>query len=386
MSSNKKLLVLILDAFSDKYLKYTSYLSKLCKEYYCATIKPIFAYEGIATAILTGLDIRESGIWHDKIFVPSGRKDLKVRFLKPFVSLIDAVSPTDYINKALRFLLFKIFREEYGTPHLIPPKYLEYFATYNHKDKSIPDLFQILEEHGIRSTWIEPKLSFMERRILKNTINLFKRYDFIVVKLNSLDRLGHKYGPLSIEVEERVKYLDSIVEGAINILLNQINNFSFVIMSDHGMVPVEKIVTIDEMLDKEIRVKQLKDYIPYIGSTFASFYILNKKAQSVIIELLQSLTEYGKILSEEEEETLGINRELYGHILFALNEKIVFQPNFFQKKDVPKGIHGYLNVTYDSAIFISNTNALNLELDNILKYTDVFRFIFRYFIKSKKIK
>jgi hypothetical protein len=385
MSSNKKLLVLILDAFSDKYLKYTSYLSKLCKEYYCATIKPMFAYEGIATTILTGLDIRESGIWHDKIFVPRGRKDLKVSFLKPFVSLIDAVSPTDYINKALRFLLFKIFREEYGTPHLIPPKYLKYFATYKHQGKGIPDLFQILREHGIRSTWIEPKLSSIERRTLRNTISLFRKYGFIVVKLNSLDRLGHKYGPLSIEIRERVKYLDSIVEETISILQSKINDFSFIIMSDHGMVPVEKTVNIEGILEKGTQIEPLKDYIPYIGSTFASFHILNKKAEGIINQLLQSFGEHGKILSEEEAELFGINRELYGHIIFALNEKIVFHPNFFQKREIPKGMHGYAFPRYDNAIFIASGISIKGTLLQTLKYSDIFKILIDFWVDSEEI-
>jgi hypothetical protein len=373
---DRKLLLLILDAFSDRYLKFAPYLSKLCKEYYCSTIKPIFAYEGIRTAILTGLDTHESGVWHDKIFIPEGRKELKIRVLRSLISLEDKISPTDYMNKALRFLLYKIFREDYGTPHLIPPEYLEYFTTHKHENKDIPDLFQILEEHNIKSAWIEPKLNSMERRALKDTINLFKKYDFMVVKLNSLDRLGHKYGPLSTEVRERVKYLDSIVEEAISMLQSKINNFSFIIMSDHGMTPVEKTIDIEEILEKETRIKPLRDYIPYVGSTFASFYILNKKAEGIINEMLQSIGEYGKILSEKEVELLGINRELYGHIIFTLNEKIVFHPNFFQKREIPKGMHGYAFPRYDNAIFI----ALNTPHDSIslsLKYTDVFNTIIK---------
>jgi hypothetical protein len=371
----KKLLLLILDAFSNRYLNYAPYLSRLCREYYCSAIEPIFAYEGIRTAILTGLDIHESGVWHDKVFVPAGRGDLKIRVLKSIVSFIDAMSPTDYVNKALRFLVFKILREEYGTPHLIPSKYLQYFATYRHENKGTPDLFQILEKHGIRSAWVEPKLSSMEKLVIKNTISLFERYDFIVIKLNSLDRLGHKYGPLSSEVRERVKYLDSIVEEAINMLQSKINNFSFIIMSDHGMTPVEKIVNIEEVLKKETQIKPLRDYIPYIGSTFASFYILNKKAESIINELLQSIREYGKILGEGE-ELLGINRELYGHIIFALNEKMVFHPNFFQKREIPRGMHGYAFPRYDNAILI----ALDTHHDRIslsLKYTNVFNTIIK---------
>jgi predicted AlkP superfamily pyrophosphatase or phosphodiesterase len=286
------------------------------------------------------------------------------------------MSPTDYINKALRFIIFKVFREEYGTPHLIPSRYLEYFVTYRHENKGILDLFQILGMHGIRSTWIEPKLSFMEKLVLKNVVGLFRKYDFIVVKLNSLDRLGHKYGPFSSKVRERVKYLDDIVEEAISILQSKINNFSFIIMSDHGMTPVEKTTDMEEILEKETRIKPLRDYIPYIGSTFASFYILNKKAEGIINEILQSIGEYGKILSEKEVELLGINRELYGHIIFALNEKIVFHPNFFQKREIPKGMHGYAFPRYDNAIFI----ALDIPYDSTslsLKHTNVFNTIIK---------
>jgi len=72
-----------------------------------------------------------------RVFAPSGRRDLKIKVLKPLTSFIDVVSPTDYVNKAFRFLLFKILREEYGTPHLIHSKYLEYFATYRHENKGI---------------------------------------------------------------------------------------------------------------------------------------------------------------------------------------------------------------------------------------------------------
>jgi predicted AlkP superfamily pyrophosphatase or phosphodiesterase len=166
------------------------------------------------------------------------------------------------------------------------------------------------------------------------------------------------------------------VEEAISILQSKINNFSFIIMSDHGMTPVEKTTDMEEILEKETRIKPLRDYIPYIGSTFASFYILNKKAEGIINEILQSIGEYGKILSEKEVELLGINRELYGHIIFALNEKIVFHPNFFQKREIPKGMHGYAFPRYDNAIFI----ALDIPYDSTslsLKHTNVFNTIIK---------
>jgi len=371
----KKLLVLILDAFSDKYLKFAPYLSELCREYYCSTLKPIFAYEGIRTAILTGLDVQASGIWHDKIFIPKGRKDLKVKALKPLIALADRISPTDYVNKVLRFLLYKIFREDYGTPHLIPAKYLKYFITYRHENNNIPDLFQILSKRGIKSIWMEPKLNSLERKTLKKIVDLFNRYDLVIVKLNSLDRLGHKHGPLSNEVMQRVEYLDTIIEESMSSLQHKVKNISFIVMSDHGMTPVKRSLNVEELLKKETRVRPIKDYIPYIGSTFAAFYIINNNAKDVIYELLSNIEDYGKTLNEDEVKTLGINQELYGHIIFALNEGVVFFPSFFQRREIPKGMHGYVYSQYDNAILIAiNISSKYLSYKS-LKYCDIFKIL-----------
>jgi hypothetical protein len=167
------------------------------------------------------------------------------------------------------------------------------------------------------------------------------------------------------------------VEETISALQSKINNFSFIIMSDHGMVPVEKTANIGMTFEKETRIKPLKDYIPYIGSTFASFYIFNEKAESVINELLHSIGEYGKVLSKEEVEMLGINKELYGHIIFALNEKIVFYPNFFQKKEIPRGMHGYAFSRYDNAIFITTSDIYYDYVSLSLKHTEVFGMILK---------
>ena len=280
---NRKLLVLILDAFSNRYLQYATFLDKLCRDNYYTTIEPLFAYEGIRTAILTGLDVRESGIWHDKIFVPQGRKGLKIKLLKILTSIIDSISPSDFINIVLRYMLFKLFREDYGIPHLIPSQYLKFFKTYRHTTKNIPDLFQILGQKRVRAVWIEPKLTSMEGLLLRKLVKCFKKYDLTVLKLNSLDRLGHKYGPLSNEVRERVEYLDRAIEKNLHILSKEYGEFFFIIMSDHGMVPVRKTIDLEKMLYIEMKYKPLKDYIPYIGSTFASFWFFNDNARKEIM-------------------------------------------------------------------------------------------------------
>ena len=379
--ASKKLLALILDAFSNRYLRYTNYINRLCSENYCTTIEPLFAYEGIRVAILTGLDVRESKIWHDKVFVPQGRKDLRIKLLETLTPIIDRASPNDFINKTLRYILFKILQEDYGTPHLIPAHYLRYFKTYTHTNKNVPDLFQTLSQKGVRSAWIEPRLSLMEGTSLGKLVKYFRKYDLIMLKLNSLDRLGHEYGPLSNEVRRKVEYLDSMIEKSFYILSREYDKFFFIIMSDHGMTPVRKTVDIEKKLYTEINSKPLRDYIPYIGSTFASFWFFNDNAREEITDILQKLNDYGRILTDEELNILGINRKLYGHMIFVINEGIVFFPNFFQKRNPPKGMHGYFKTQYDKPVLITNIDKQIIK--SVIKpsseFTTIPRILFKFF-------
>lgn len=383
MVKGKKLFVLILDAFSDRYLKYAYYLDRLRNENYYSTIKPLFAYEGIRTAILTGLDPYESGIWHDKIFIPEGRKDFILNFLKFLTAFFDELSPTDDINKGCRFLLFKVFQEDYGTPHLIPTKYLQYFATYNHKCRVIPDLFQVLGRNGIKVTWVEPKLMLSEESTLRGILKLSEKHDLVIVKLNSLDRLGHKYGPLSNEIRKRVEYLDRVIQETITTLQLRLENMFFIIMSDHGMVPVERIINIEKLLVKETSIRPLIDYVPYIGSTFVSFIIFDKKAENNIYKMLQHLSNYGRILEGHDFKILGINKELYGNIIFALNEKNVFFPNFFQRRNIPRGMHGYLSAQYDRPIFITNSTIYGRCKRNEIEFSQIHSLILKEILTTE---
>jgi hypothetical protein len=384
MCNERRLLVLILDAFSDKYLDWASYINKLSEENFFVTISPLFAYEGIGTSILTGLSPMDSGIWHDKIFNPiKNRRTIKRTIFKLVSNLADRLSPNDDVNKIFRFAIFRLFHETYGTPHLIPINYLDYFATYTHKHKNIPDLFQILGQKGLQVRWVEPKLEFMEERILRNISVLLRKYNLIFLKLNSLDRLGHKYGPLSEKVKEKVRQLDRIIKESFNKLSTRYENVPFIIMSDHGMVPVEKAINIEKLMTKETSIRPLIDYVPYIGSTFASFFVFNKKAENIIAKVLDGLSDYGRTLEEHELMTFGINKELYGHIIFALNEKNVFFPNFFQRRNIPKGMHGYASASYDRPIFVTNITLYDRCKKSEIEFSKLHWLILREFLATE---
>lgn len=380
---HKKLLILILDAFSNRYLKHADYINELCVKNYCTTIRPIFAYEGVRVAILTGLDVFRSKIWHDKVFIPKGRMEFKLKIIEGLLTVLDTFCLTDDANKVLRYIVFKIFQEEYGTPHLIPPQYLKYFKTITYKHINTQNIFRILEKKGIKSLWIEPKLIHREIAWLRKLSRLFKQYNLIFLKLNSLDRLGHKYGPFSKQVMRRIKRLNYEVRKSLVELNEKYRDVFFIIMSDHGMTPVKKTIDIEAMLHSKIHLKPLKDYFYYIGSTFASFWVFNSSAKEKLINMLHELENHGKILTKKELESLGVNSYLYGHIIFALNEGFVFFPDFFHRRSPPRGMHGYLNTKYDKPIFITNIDKANIcsRILNLqqLEFVDVYWIVHDFF-------
>jgi hypothetical protein len=154
-------------------------------------------------------------------------------------------------------------------------------------------------------------------------------------------------------------------------------------MSDHGMVPVEKAINIEKLMTKETSIRPLIDYVPYIGSTFASFFVFNKKAENIIAKVLDGLSDYGRTLEEHELMTFGINKELYGHIIFALNEKNVFFPNFFQRRNIPKGMHGYASASYDRPIFVTNITLYDRCKKSEIEFSKLHWLILREFLATE---
>ncbi|CAH8850864.1 unnamed protein product [Trichobilharzia szidati] len=69
-----------------------------------------------------------------------------------------------------------------------------------------------------------------------------------VVYYDELDRIGHRYGPLSDElVNKHWIYLDNVVDHALKIV-ESVPNLNLIITSDHGMAPVSRMTYVDRYL------------------------------------------------------------------------------------------------------------------------------------------
>ncbi|MEM3610192.1 MAG: alkaline phosphatase family protein, partial [Candidatus Anstonellales archaeon] len=204
-----------------------------------------------------------------------------------------------------------------------------------------------------------------------NAVKKLQFYDLVILKLNSLDRLGHKFGPLSREVKARLKYLDRLVGLCVKNVLNKYPNLLFIIMSDHGMCPVLNTINIEQKL-KQLHLEMAKEYFAYIGTTLIHFWFLKEEAKKHVENMLQKINKYGKILEDEDFLFLGlgkIKRRLYGELIFALYEGNVFHPDFYYRRSPPRGMHGYPYYTWDDAIFIANLydGKFEVNFENISK-------------------
>jgi hypothetical protein len=366
----KKVVILWLDAFSDRFLSvrlcpFLSDLSKSCS--ISATVSPLFAYMGIDYSIETGISTNNLGVWNEHVFTGFAPvKDFKTSIFKIFIKFADRITFSDNLNKACRFGLSKLFRIKYGIPHLIPPALLDYYPIVDYHFEQ-QNLFNLLEQNGVNIIKKEPKFNRSEASVLLKVPELLTHYDIVLLKLNSLDRLGHLHGPLSSQVEKRIQYLDGLIKSLFDKLSEDI---SIIVMSDHGMVPVHTTHDLIGILKDNGHILG-KDYFAFIGATYTSFWFKDHKTKDAIEQNLNML-EFGVVLTPEQKVQLGLNNleYKYGETFFINKEGTASFPEFYHIRKPPAGMHGYAFCKYDSPIFLLRDKPDN-HLETRINFVDI---------------
>jgi predicted AlkP superfamily pyrophosphatase or phosphodiesterase len=353
----KKLVLVWLDAFSDRYLTpdLCPFLLSWSKDCLVARISPLFAYRGIGYCFETGVSINELKVWNDHVFAGfEAGAGLRYSLIRPLAQFFDKVSFNDGLNKALRFALFKILRVDYGIPHLIPANLLHFFPVPKNNFNR-ETLFEVLKKNNVRYIRKEPKLSRSEPSLVRKIPDLLETYDFVFLKLNSLDRIGHKYGPLSQEVRRQVKKFDDLLKELVSRLDE---DTVLIIMSDHGMVPTFRAHDLIGFLNDR-GYQYGRHYMAFVGATYTSFWFNDKEIKQAVEEDLHAL-EFGRILTFDDKTKLGLDSlgAEYGETIFVNNEHNISFPEFYHRRKFPAGMHGYAFGEYDSSIFLLHNNNL----------------------------
>lgn len=350
-----QVVMLWLDGFSSRYLdpEKTPFIFELSRSGFYATLQPLFAFAGIGTSAFTGTRINTHKIWADYIYEKAGGSPAIFKWL---IRQCDWL-PTDTMNQYARYMIYRIFRLNPGTPNLIPVELTDFFRTKMKKrltDKEpiegITTFFDQLRRQGATYLLSGFHESIFEGQTVNRVLGaLAKDYRFILLRLASPDRLGHRYGPESEEMKKRLREIDRMVE---EITKKGPQSVHLVIFSDHGMSPVKEHVDLMSSL-RGLPLRVPEDYILFLNSTVASFWFGNDRAKEIISKELEK-NNHGIVLNEPKLKELELDEigSEYGELLFALGEGKVFFPDFYRRKRPPKGMHGYAYAAYDRPPFI----------------------------------
>jgi len=133
--------------------------------------------------------------------------------------------------------------------------------------------------------------------------------------VGEIDKIAHKYGTKSKELIDAVRKIDNLVSK---------KKFD-IILSDHGMIDIKKIISVPETEDC------------LIDSTFARYWGGKPDFKS----------EYG--------EWINFENKKYGEHIFVANPGVLIIPNYWQGKNPIKAMHGYNPKCKDmNAIYILN--------------------------------
>ena len=355
--------MIFLDAFSSRYLnpQNAPFLSRISQSGFYAPLKPLPGSQEIGAALFSGTLPNTNNFWWD--YVLRSEPHRSSFLFKRLLWLCDLI-PNDIANQYARYIVYKLFGCNPGTPNLIPSKLLDFFELKQGKrygeEKPLGEivtLFDELREYEVKYAIYGLYESIFEKRIIKNALSAMRKdYGLILFKLGSLDRLGHKYGPESDEVRKKVKEIDNVLQAIMEGEGSHSRKTYYVIFSDHGMTRVTKGINLTKMLE-ELPLKVPSDFLFFLNSTVASFWFNNQEAQKLIVEKLGEV-DFGQILNESKLKLLGIDKlgREHGDLFFALKEGYVFFPDFFRRRVPPKGMHGYAFPTYDSPILVIYPN------------------------------
>jgi hypothetical protein len=206
-----------------------------------------------------------------------------------------------------------------------------------------PGLLQLLSQRG--ASWLHLGYPVADQRTKQLTQAALSRlrstHQFVFLHYAELDWAGHTYGPFAAETLETLRTIDrslAAIWERTNRLWAEPRLLAF---GDHGMVETSGTVDVLSPLAR-LPVRHGKDYVVFLDSTVARFWVLSDHARGSIREALDRLPG-GHWLADDELRDLHLDHAPWenGEAFWLVDEGNVIIPSYFQRSEVPKGMHGY---------------------------------------------
>ncbi|NCA80062.1 MAG: hypothetical protein EOM76_07755 [Sphingobacteriia bacterium] len=156
----------------------------------------------------------------------------------------------------------------------VPFKYLPYFDYLEKRDYFVPN--GILKTDTIFDWCVNSQVPYYcsnwrhsEEHILIENKKVISEAEakLIYVYLPKLDAVMHEYGPISLQTEDKLHWLEKQIASLFNYANRLYDDVSLYVISDHGMAPVTD--TYDLMKDiNQMGYEYGRDYAAFYDSTF----------------------------------------------------------------------------------------------------------------------
>lgn len=200
--------------------------------------------------------------------------------------------------------------------------------------------------------------------------------DNVILIIEEMDKLGHIFGPDS---NEYLNYGNEVVK-QVNDFYEKFSELSndgvFILLSDHGMFPVDVGVDVLDSLYSKYGLPG-KDYFVYNDSVYLRLWIKDEVIKNNICDFLSNM-DFLHYIDSEARIKYGITKTDFGDLIFCLKEGYMFKPNCFDimLKSLPKGMHGYIDESDGaSGIFVINKQ---LNINNQVSASNVYSILVKY--------
>ena len=282
---------LYIDALNSSFLKteIMPFLSNFAAEHYYQTLENAFGYSfAIQSCMLSGKHPEENNHWLPYFYAPQ-----KSPMIFRTLNKIGKVVPFDKfpilrhltVGRARSFVL-----EEGVRVNNVPFSLIDKIALFPYYYMCELPFFHELRESlekkwQIPLTYIGPPdvRKHFHGSLLKHVQSSNNEKEFVIVYNDTLDGLGHKFGPYSTECVQYAKSLDGVLLRTYQKLKKTFGkNLTFFVFSDHGQC--EQVFSFDILAElSRFGLKLGVDYLCFVDATLALFWVQNPATKRKIL-------------------------------------------------------------------------------------------------------
>jgi len=362
-----------IDALNPSFLNrdIMPFLSSLATKNHCHVLENVFGYSfTIQSCMLSGKYPDENNHWMPYFYCPEESPFLfKTLNMKTF-SPLDRLQTLRYLTvRGCRRLFLKKGVQANNIPLCEIDKIALYPYYYMCELPFFLELGKLLEEKSQTTlTYIGPP---KQRTNLHSTLFEHLRKskhenEAIIVYHDTLDGLGHTFGPCSPRYLNYAKSLDSALSATYRKLTNSLGkHFTLLVFSDHGQSELKFQINILSELNKK-GLKLGVDYICFVDATLALFWPEDDVAKEKILGALDKIGQ-GIVIDVDKRKKYHIEfkDDRYGEIIYVLKPGGTFVPNFFSPFGAMKGLHGYLPEGEVQKSFLLSNEKLSFHISHV---------------------